>query len=211
MKENFIVGITGGSASGKTEFVKRILDRFNKLEVCLISQDNYYWPREQQKVDKSSYINFDLPETIDVKTFAEHIGRLKKNQTVNCKEYVFNNAASTAQLIKLNPAPIVIVEGIFVLHYPEIANYLDLKLYVEADSDLMLKRRLTRDQEERGYDFNEIMHRFENHVKPAYEKYILPYRKTADIVVPNYDHYDQAFNVVAEFLRAQLRNVNHKL
>ena len=201
---NYVIGITGGSASGKTEFLKKIFKCFGPDEVCLISQDNYYRPHDLLEPDEAGYYNHDLPETIDSSTFGNHLEQLKLNQSVEFYEYDFTTMSSSDQLKKLEPAPVIIAEGIFAFHYPEVVKHLDLKLYVEADGHLMLKRRLLRDQSERGQDMNEIFHRFEKHVIPAYEKYILPHKKTADIVVPNYERFDEAFEVVAAFIRSKL-------
>lgn len=201
---NYVIGITGGSAAGKGEFLKKVLDAFTEEEVCLLSQDNYYRPNNQQRPDESGYVNFDLPETIDEDEFSLHLQDLKFDKPVQYQIYDFEIEDRTGPVITLNPAPIIMVEGIFVFHYPKIAHLLDLKLYVEADSHLMLKRRILRDQNERGYGMDEILYRFEKHVIPAYEKYIQPYKKTADIVIPNYDRFDEAFEVVASFIRTKL-------
>ena len=201
---NYVIGITGGSAAGKGEFLKMVVEHFNEREVCLISQDNYYKPNHQQEPDESGYVNFDLPDTIDEEEFAQHLKALKNDQSIEYQQYSFEIEDRTGPPIKLDPAPIIIVEGIFVFHYPLISRQLDLKLYVEADSHLMLKRRILRDQKERGYEMEEILYRFEKHVIPTYEKYILPYKKTADIVIPNYDRFDEAFAVAAAFMRSKL-------
>lgn len=206
-KNNLIVGITGGSGTGKTEFLKNLLTKFGSNEVCLICQDDYYLPREQQQVDKAGYVNFDLPEAIDVSTLFEHINQLKNSEEVSYSEYSFITEESTPGSLTLKPAPIVIVEGIFIFHYPEIANLLDLKIYIDADVDVMLKRRLNRDQNERGYDMDEIEYRFNSHVIPAYEKYILPYRNKSDMVIPNNDGFDEALSVIAAFLRDKISNI----
>ncbi len=206
-RNNFVVGITGGSGSGKTEFRKKLLAEFSENNICFVSQDNYYRERDQQQIDNAGYVNFDLPEAIDSMTLAEHLLELKNNREVRYSEYSFINEKTSAQALILRPAPIIIVEGIFVLHYLEIVNLLDLKLFVDADMNLMLNRRLKRDQDERGYKSDEVKYRFTKHVIPAYEKYILPYRDKADIVIPNFENFDQAFRVVVAFLRDKIGNI----
>ena len=131
MKAPYIIGITGGSGSGKTLFLKKLLDHFVSDEVCLISQDNYYKPREEQPVDDKGVKNFDLPISIDFEAYKNDILALKEGKSVIQKEYTFNNPSATPKQIELNPAPVIVVEGIFVLHYQEIADLLDLKVFQE--------------------------------------------------------------------------------
>lgn len=204
MSTNYVIGITGGSAAGKSEFLNKVLKTFPREQVCLISQDNYYWPGRQHEPDEAGYVNFDLPETINADQFGSHLEELKNNKPVEYREYLFEKEDHDDTVHTLSPAPVIIVEGIFVFHYPQVADLIDLKLYVEADSHLMLKRRIIRDQNERGYGMEEILYRFEKHVIPTYEKYILPYKKTADIVIPNYDRFDEAFEVIASYIRSKV-------
>jgi len=206
MAKNYVIGITGGSGSGKTEFLNRILESFNEENVCLLSQDNYYWPRQKQQFDENGYINFDLPETIDVESFEKHLSELKNGNPIEYEEYVFGNPPENARKVQLIPAPVIMVEGIFAFHFPAISDLIDLKLFIDADTELMLKRRLLRDQHERGYSEEEIIYRFENHVIPACEKYILPYKKTADMVIPNNNRFDEALKVVAAFISEKIKH-----
>ena len=135
----YLVGITGGSASGKTLFLKRLLEAFPENEICLISQDNYYRPRHLQLKDENGVENFDLPESIDGEAFAHDVELLKKGQVVYKEEYTFNNKAVQPQMLCFKPAPIVVVEGIFVFHYPQVSNQLDLKVFIDAKNKIKLK------------------------------------------------------------------------
>ncbi|WP_234735116.1 uridine kinase [Tellurirhabdus bombi] len=200
----FIVGITGGSASGKTSFLKGLLDAFSEDEVCLISQDNYYRPLSEIPLDPNGIENFDLPETIDHHRYAQHIEQLRAGHFVEQLEYTFNNPAATPQIITLKPAPIIVVEGIFVFHFKEIADQLDLKVFVAAKNKIKLDRRIRRDTEERGYDLELIKYQWENHVRPSYQKYIKPYKAEADVVIPNNQHYQKGLDVVIGYLKSKL-------
>ncbi len=131
-KKPFIIGITGGSGSGKTRFLNGLLSKFSENEVCLISQDNYYKPREEQPVDIKGVKNFDLPESIDFDSYKRDIESIKNGKSITIKEYTFNNPDAEPKLITLNPAPVIVVEGIFVLYYQPIAQILDMKLYIDA-------------------------------------------------------------------------------
>ena len=200
----FIVGITGGSASGKTSFLKGVLNAFTDEQICLISQDNYYRKRTEIPVDDQGIHNFDLPETIDHHLYAQHIGQLGDGQVVNQIEYTFNNPAVIPRLLEFRPAPIIIVEGIFVFHFRELADQMDLKIFIDAKNSIKLERRVKRDAEERGYDLDDVMYRWKYHVKPTYKQFIKPYRAEADIVIPNNQHYQKGLDVVIAFLKTKV-------
>ncbi len=200
----FIVGITGGSASGKTSFLKGVLDAFAEDQICLISQDNYYLSRDVIPVDNQGIHNFDLPETIDHHLYASHIEQLRVGQTVTQMEYTFNNPSVTPKLLTFTPAPIIVVEGIFVFHFRELADQMDLKIFIDAKNSIKLERRVKRDAEERGYDLDDVMYRWKYHVKPTYRQFIKPYRAEADIVIPNNHHYQKGLDVVIAFLKTKV-------
>lgn len=204
MEKPFIVGITGGSASGKTLFLERLLNTFEEDEVCLISQDNYYKPRELQPIDSQGVHNFDRPESIDFEEYASDIRKIRAGETIQREEYTFNNVAKTPRLLTFRSAPVVVVEGIFVLYYPELADLLDLKIFIDAKDHIKLKRRIIRDKVERGYDLDDVLYRYERHVMPTYEKYIQPFMNDADLIVPNNDNFDKALDVIRTYLRARI-------
>lgn len=200
----FIIGITGGSGSGKTRFLNGLLNKFSAEEVCLISQDNYYKPREEQPVDIKGIKNFDLPESIDFEAYKNDIEAIKAGKSVSRKEYTFNNPEAKESVIMLKPAPVIIVEGIFVLYYQPIAQILDMKLYIDAKDYIKLIRRIVRDDKERGYDLDDVLYRYEHHVMPTYEKHIKPFKSEADIIIPNHRSYDSALDVIETFVRSKI-------
>ncbi|MGB3616928.1 MAG: uridine kinase, partial [Catalinimonas sp.] len=163
----------------------------------------YYHPFEEQHVDEQGVQNFDLPEAIDHARFGTDLAALRAGRAVTLKEYTFNNPAAEAATLRFEPAPVVIVEGLFVFYYSEVRALLDLKLFVEAPEHLKLKRRLLRDLKERGYDQEDVLYRYEHHVAPAYERYVAPYRHNADLVIPNRGGCERALTVVAHFLQAK--------
>jgi uridine kinase len=201
MQKPFIVGITGGSASGKTLFLERLLSTFDSGEVCLISQDNYYKPRHLQPIDGQGVHNFDTPHSIDFEQYAADIRMLQAGETVYREEYTFNNAAKTPKMLTFVSSPVVVVEGIFVLYYPELAELLDLKIFIDAKDHIKLKRRIIRDKVERGYDLDDVLYRYEMHVMPTYEKYIKPFKNEADLIVTNNHNFDKALEVIRTYLR----------
>ena len=200
----YIIGITGGSASGKTKFLNELIKEFDKSQLCLISQDNYYRPREEQPIDENGVKNFDTPNSIDFVSYANDILALRNGKTVIREEYTFNNPDKAPAVLEFKPAPIIVVEGIFVLYYPEVAALLDLKLFIDTKEHLKLKRRIIRDNEERGYDLEDVLYRYEKHVYPTYEKYIAPYKFEADIIIPNNTQFENALNVVISHLKQKV-------
>jgi len=201
----YIIGITGGSGSGKTRFLNSLMHHFTAGEVCLISQDNYYRERDQQPVDEQGVKNFDLPASIDFEAYKNDIMALKEGKEVTRTEYTFNNPSATPREITLTPAPVIVVEGIFVLYYREIADVLDLKVFIDAKDYIKLTRRIIRDDQERGYDLEDVLYRYQHHVMPTYEKYIKPYKQDADLIVPNHNGYQQAAEVLTAFIRDKVR------
>ncbi len=204
MTKPFIVGITGGSASGKTYFVKHLVERFNNGSVCLLSQDNYYKPKEEQQIDRNGVTNFDLPSCIDHGRMAKDLDRLTQNETIELTEYTFNNPNKVPDKILINPAPIIIVEGIFVFYFDVLSEFFDLKVFVDANEHVKLKRRIVRDNMERGYDLDDVLYRYTEHVAPTYAKYIEPFKHESDIVVQNNKDFSTALDVVSTYLKTKL-------
>lgn len=202
--KSFIVGITGGSGSGKTLFLKKLMNSFSTSEVCLISQDNYYFPRDQQPKDENEVTNFDLPESIDFDDYVNDINQLKNGESVRRKEYTFNNPTAVPEELIFNPAPVIVIEGIFVFSEKRLSDLLDLKVYIDTKDHIKLKRRIIRDNEERGYDIDDVLYRYEHHVIPTYEKYIQPYKYNSDIVIPNNSNFDMGLEVLVAFLKSKV-------
>ena len=201
---SYTVGITGGSASGKTFFLKSLLKEFSENEICLISQDNYY--REQKYVpkDENGVENYDLPETIDFDLYASHITDLQNGKEVRHKEYVFNNPDVVPEILVFKPTPIIVVEGLFVFHAKEVSKLLDLKVFIDAKEHIKIKRRIIRDNNERGYDLADVLYRWENHVAPTYEKFIEPTKYDADIVINNNSHFENGLEILTAFLKTKI-------
>jgi uridine kinase len=200
----FIIGITGGSASGKTLFLSQLMEQFESDDICLLSQDNYYRPIDQQSKDHNGIENFDLPGAIDDQAFAADIEKLRNGEVVSRVEYTFNNSEKIPDLLHFHPRKILVVEGIFVFHFPEVAQLLDLKIFIDAQDKIKLKRRIKRDNEERGYDLQDVMYRWKYHVKPTYEEYIRPHKRSCDIVIPNNQHFEKGLDVIVSYLKNQI-------
>ena len=202
--KTYVVGLTGASGAGKTTFINQIKATFGESDICLISQDNYYKPRELQEKDDQGVENFDLPSSINGEEFANDIQKLIKGQTLQREEYTFNNELVTPKILTFSPAPILLIEGIFIYHFPEIMRLIDLKLFLDVKETVALSRRIRRDQIERNYPLEDVLYRYEHHVLPTYEKYIQPYRSKADVVINNNINFDIGLNMLTEFLKSKL-------
>ena len=198
MKKPKIIGITGGSGSGKTHFIERLVEQMPSVAVH--SMDNYYIDRKLQAKDQEGVENFDTLASIDSERFAEDLRKLKQGKSLRLQEYNYNNPNAEKRTITIPSSEIIVVEGIFTLYLEEIRELLDLKIYIEAPDFLMLKRRIIRDAEERGYDLNDVLYRFEHHVTPAFKSFIEPSRKWADLIIPNHQSLDKALEVIIAFL-----------
>lgn len=203
----FIIGLTGTSGSGKTSLLNQLCEQFKKNEICLVSQDNYYKPRQIQQEDDNGIINFDLPEAIDIEKYIMDIAELSKGNQVQLEEYTFNNSNKIPKMITLVPAPIILVEGLFIFHHEKLRDLFDLKVFVDVQDYIGLKRRIIRDSTERGYDLADVLYRYEHHVFPAYQQHIAPHKHEADIIIPNNHSFEKGLAVLVAFLKTKLSNL----
>jgi uridine kinase len=200
--KSYIIGITGGSGSGKTTFIQSLRNRFNNEQVCIISQDEYYKPREHQLTDEVGIKNFDLPYSIDYDSFKNDIFKIVAGETVQKKEYTFNNDRKEPSLITYFPAPVIIIEGLFIFYDENIRKYMDLRVFIHAKENLKVIRRIKRDQLERNYPLEDVLYRYENHVLPAYEQFIKPFMDDCDIIINNNKTFDNGLHVLTGFINS---------
>lgn len=204
MVQPYTIGITGGSGSGKTYFINTLSSKFTPQQLCLISQDHYYKPRESQQADRQGVTNFDLPDSIEREKFHQDILKLKRGETLLRTEYTFNNPKANPKVLEFKPAPILIIEGLFVQYFPEIEKELDLKIFIEAKDHLKLSRRIRRDNAERGYDLDDVLYRYQHHVMPVYEALIKPLKHEADLVIPNNNNFERALELITWALKSRV-------
>ncbi len=206
-KGSYIIGIAGGSGSGKTSFVNALKKQISNNVLCFISLDDYYLPREEQHTDANGIKNFDLPSSIRYKELLEDIETLRRGDVVTKRKYTFNNASAHTESIELNPSPVIIIEGLFIYHYEELKEYFDLKIFIDARDELKLIRRINRDEKERNYPYEDVVYRYEHHVMPSYRDYIGKYKDEADLVINNNQSFDKGLKVVSAFLSHQLKDL----
>lgn len=197
-----ILGIAGGTGSGKTTVVNQILNELPGDEVGVISQDSYYRQNDGMSYDERSKINFDHPMSIDFDLLVSHLKELKKGNIVEQPIYSFVTHNRTKDSIKTHPQKVLIVEGILVFSNAELRDMFDIKVYVHADSDERLIRRIRRDVSERGRDVNEVLDRYQKTLKPMHQQFIEPGKVYADIIIPN-DRYN---TVAIDIVRTVISN-----
>lgn len=202
---SFIIGISGGSGSGKTSFLRDIKEHFTKEQICFLSQDDYYKPREFQKEDENGIKNFDLPESIEMDEFYFDLVKLTNNMPVQRPEYTFNNDHKDPVTIHLDPAPIIIVEGLFVFYDPKLFNLLDLKILIHASDTQKIIRRIKRDRVERNYPLEDVLYRYEHHVLPSFESYIFPFFNKVDLIINNNKSYEMGKDMLVSYLSHRLK------
>lgn len=180
-----VIGIAGGTGSGKTTVVSKILKNIDVEGVNVLSQDNYYHDNAHLTLQEREKLNYDHPKSIDFELLVEHVKALKQGQSIQQPLYSFVTHTRTGQHLLVESKNVLIVEGILVLTNKELLKEFDLKVFVHADNDERLIRRIRRDTQERGRDLEEVLHRYQTTLKPMHEEFIEPSKSHADIIIPN--------------------------
>ncbi|MBD0832224.1 uridine kinase [Aestuariibaculum sediminum] len=199
-----IIGIAGGTGCGKTTVVNQIINELPKGEIGVISQDSYYQDTTHLSYDERIKINFDHPRSIDFDLLESHLKDLKNDKPIHQPVYSFVEHNRTGDTILTHPRKVMIVEGILILTSPEIRNMCDIKIFVHADSDERLIRRLKRDISERGRDLDEVLSRYQNTLKPMHDQFIEPMKEFADIIIPNNKYNTVAVDIVRTIINNRL-------
>ena len=199
-----ILGIAGGTGSGKTTVVKQILNELPDEEVTVISQDSYYRKNDHLSFQERCKINFDHPQAIDFELLIEHINELRKGNVIEQPIYSFATHNRVQDTLITHPNKVIIVEGILILTNNELRKLIDIKVFVHADSDERLIRRLRRDIHERGRDINEVLERYQSTLKPMHQEFIEPTKNFADLIIPNDTHNTVAIDIVRTVINESL-------
>lgn len=199
-----IIGIAGGTGCGKTTVVNTILNELPEGEVGVISQDSYYKDTSHLSYEERVKINFDHPRSIDFDLLVNHLKQLKEGKTIKQPVYSFVQHNRTGDTVSTQPRKVMIVEGILILTNPEIRDLFDIKIFVHADSDERLIRRLKRDISERGRDINEVLDRYQTTLKPMHQQFIEPMKEYADIIIPNNKYNTVAVDIVKTIISERL-------
>lgn len=199
-----IIGIAGGTGSGKTTVVNQILNELPADEVCVISQDSYYKETHHLSYQERTKINFDHPKAIDFELLVNHMTALKNGEVIEQPVYSFVTHDRVQDTLNTHPRKVVIIEGILIFNSRELRDLCDIKIFVHADADERLIRRVRRDIEERGRDINEVLSRYQNTLKPMHQQFIEPTKNYADIIIPNDRYNTVAVDIVRTVISQKL-------
>jgi uridine kinase len=202
--QNTVIAITGGSGSGKSSFIRKIRKKFTTDEVCIISQDEYYIPRSKQLKDKEGFENFDLPSALDLGAFHSDLLNILSGHKVTREQYVYNNDQASSTKIIYHPAPVVILEGLFVLTHEPVLSLVNYTVYMHAKENLKVIRRIKRDQIERNYPVEVVLYRYQHHVMPSFDQHIKPFYEAADIVINNNQNFEKGLEILIGFIKNRL-------
>ena len=198
--DNKLFGISGSSGSGKSFIVKFLKSSLGPEVLSVIYHDNYYKKREDQEKDRQGNYNFDLPSSFHQDELVEDLIKIKSGNSIIRKEYTFNNPKINPRSLRVEPKPIIIVEGLFLFNDPNISKFLDKKIFIDCDLNVMIDRRITRDHEKRGYDKSDVLYKYNNHVLPAFNKFILPHKDKSDLIVNNSKNNNSAPEAILEYI-----------
>lgn len=199
-----IIGIAGGTGSGKTTVVSQIINELPADEVCVLSQDSYYKATDNLSYEARTKINFDHPRAIDFDLIIQHLKDLKEGKAIAQPIYSFAAHNRTKDTITIHPRKVVIVEGILIFNSETLRNLFDIKIFVHADADERLIRRIRRDITERGRDIEEVLNRYQDTLKPMHEQFIEPTKSYADIIIPNDRYNTVAIDIVKTVINERL-------
>lgn len=199
-----IIGIAGGTGSGKTTVVRKIMEQLPANEVAVLSQDSYYRDSSHTPMEQRKAINFDHPDSIEFSLLAKHLRELKNGNSIEEPQYSYLTCTRSNETTTIYPKSVLIIEGILVLFNASLREMLDIKVYVDCDSDLRLSRVIQRDIIERGRDVREVLTRYEETVRPSHLQFIEPTKRFADIIVPEGGNNTVAIHILTNFIKQNL-------
>jgi uridine kinase len=202
MKPPLVIGICGGSASGKTYLKDLLLKNSPQGKVCAFTLDSYYLPRDWQKTDANGYLNFDLPEAFNTQKMLNDFIDLSSGFSIEQPVYKYNIYPPSIDFTIIEPALVVLVEGIFLFHYKEMRDRLHTKVYIDAPFEIKRQRRIERDVRERGYKPDEIHYRFDNHAEDSFNNFVLPYKDSADLIIENQATFEDVYEQLLKVIQA---------
>lgn len=200
-----LIGITGGTGCGKTTVVNQIVQEIPPGEVSVISQDAYYRDLSHLTFEERTKVNFDHPKSLDFDLLREHLSLLKQGKTIMQPTYSFVEHNRMPEVVPIEPCKVIIVEGILIFSHQDLRDLFDIKIFVHADSDERLIRRIRRDTTERGRDIQEVLNRYQNMLKPMHQQFIEPTKEFADLIIPNNRHNKVAIDIVKTIVHNKIQ------
>ena len=208
MNDTIVIGIAGGTGSGKTTITRRIMQSFGG-EVSVVYHDNYYKAHHDMDYQERTKLNYDHPNAFDTGLMIEHLRMLKNGQTVKSPIYDYTVHDRTERTVTIRPAKVIVVEGILIFENLELCDLMDIKIFVDTDADVRILRRIVRDVRDRGRSLESVVNQYLTTVKPMHEQFVEPSKRRADIIIPEGGHNQVALQMVLERVRAHIeRNAN---
>ncbi len=199
-----IIGIAGGTGSGKTTVVRKIIERLNQGDVAVLPQDSYYRDNKEMTLEERQEINFDHPRSIEFELLIEHVRKLKNEEAIEQPIYSYLTCLRSDETIRVEPKGVIIVEGLLILTDPVLRDLMDLMVFVDCDADDRLNRVIKRDIVERGRSVEKVLDRYEKTVKPMHLQFIEPSKRYADIIVPQGGNNIVAIDILTHFIQKNL-------
>lgn len=205
MKHAVLIGIAGGTGSGKTTLAKRLKNTFGE-DVVLLCQDYYYNSFDNLTFEEKLLLNFDHPDAFDSQLLIEQLKMLKRFEPVERPTYSFVEYRRLSETVREEPKPVIILEGILIFDNPQLAELMDIKVFVDTDADIRLVRRLMRDIHDRGRNLDSVVDQYLNTVKPMHEAFVEPSKKYADVIIPEGGMNDVAFSMLVDRMKSIIHN-----
>ena len=203
MQDIMVIGIAGGTGSGKTTITRRLIQAFGE-EVSVVHHDNYYKAHHEMPYEERAKLNYDHPNAFDTDLMLRHIRQLKQGKSIQCPVYDYSIHDRTDKTVLIRPTRVIIVEGILIYESLELCKEMDIKIYVDTDADVRILRRIVRDVRDRGRSLESVINQYLATVKPMHEQFVEPSKRNADIIVPQGGHNRVALEMVMERVRAHL-------
>ena len=178
-----VLGVAGGTGSGKTTLTRRLKERFGD-QISVISHDNYYKRQDHLTYDERCRTNYDHPDAFDTDLMVEHLAALKRGETIYCPVYDFSEHNRSDDLLEVKPAPVILVEGILIFASQALCDLMDIKVFVDTDADVRILRRIVRDVKKRGRTLDSVVSQYLTTVKPMHEQFVEPSKRRADLIIP---------------------------
>lgn len=202
-----VIGIAGGSASGKTTILHILKDELGD-NALILSLDSYYLPYAEFTLEERKQLNFDHPKAFDIPKLIEDLKALRQGHAIDMPVYDYVQYTRSDEVVRVEPKPVILFEGLFTLYYPELEPYIDMRVYVQADADVRLIRRILRDQKERGRSLDSILDQYITSVKPMHEAFIAPSKKNADVIIPRGAENEKGISLLKAHLREMFRDAS---
>ena len=203
MSDIIIIGIAGGTGSGKTTITRRIMQKFGS-NVSVIYHDNYYKAHHNLSYEQRTRLNYDHPDAFDTQLLVRDLKKLKQGETVRCPVYDYTIHDRSQKTILIKPAKVIVIEGILIFQSKELCDLMDIKIFVDTDADVRILRRIVRDVRDRGRSLDSVVNQYLTTVKPMHEQFVEPSKRKADIIIPEGGHNQVALEMVLQRVKAHL-------